>query len=131
MLAGLKPDIILDICSRAIAFYEYQSCQELNFRSLLQKSTEENYNSLKGQFDIVTRDLNHIIKVEKEKQKGFLAPKSVVLRLCITNNSILYTVALNELDLEKKKSMQLYSKYEDKSKQFQKLQVKEAYYFSI
>jgi hypothetical protein len=62
VLAGLKPDIILDICSRAIAFYEYQTSQELNFRSILQKSTEEKYNLLKGQYDIVTRDLNHIIK---------------------------------------------------------------------
>lgn len=62
VLAGLKPDSILDICSRAIAFYEYQTSQEIAFRSMLQKNTEDKYRSLKSQFDIVTRDLNHLMK---------------------------------------------------------------------
>lgn len=67
MLAGLKPDIILDICTRAIAFYEYQTSQELAFRSILQKSTQDKYKLLKGQFELMTRDLNHIIKGKKDK----------------------------------------------------------------
>ncbi|KAI7873457.1 uncharacterized protein EV154DRAFT_528076 [Mucor mucedo] len=71
VLAGLKPDIILDVCARAIAFYEYQTSQELAFRAVIQKSTQEKYN--------------------EEKQKEKIATK--------------------------------YSKLEDKTKQFQKLQV--------
>lgn len=62
MLAGLKPDIILDICTRAIAFYQYQTSQELTFRSILQKSTHDKYKLLKNQFELMNRDLNHIIK---------------------------------------------------------------------
>ncbi|GAA5809347.1 hypothetical protein MFLAVUS_002755 [Mucor flavus] len=100
VLAGLKPDNILDICSRAIAFYEYQTSQELSFQSLLQKNMQDKYRSLKSQFDIVTRDLNHIIKAEKEKHQDLI----------------------NEFEAEKSKSMQLYQKLQEKSKQFQKLQ---------
>lgn len=62
MLAGLKPEIILDICMRAVAFYEYQTSQEIAFRAMIQKNIQERYKVLKDQFDIATRDLNRIIK---------------------------------------------------------------------
>lgn len=101
VLAGLKPDIILDVCSRAIAFYEYQTSQELAFRSILQKNTEEKYNTLKSRFDLVTRDISHVLKVEKEKHKAISS----------------------DYQLEKKRSQQIYKKYEEKTKQFQKLKV--------
>lgn len=69
-MAGLKPEIVLDICTRAIAFYEYQTSQEILYRSMIQKSLEEKYSTLRDQFNIATRDLNHIIKAEKEKHLG-------------------------------------------------------------
>lgn len=47
---------------RAVAFYEYQTSQEIAFRATIQKSIQEKYKVLKDQFDIATRDLNHIIK---------------------------------------------------------------------
>lgn len=54
--------MIFDVCSRAISFYEYQTSQELAFKTMLQKNTQDKYNSIKSQFDLVTRDINHIIK---------------------------------------------------------------------
>lgn len=62
MLACLKPDIILDICARAIAFYEYQTSQELAFRSAVQKNTQNKYNELKNRSELMQRDLIHMIK---------------------------------------------------------------------
>lgn len=62
VLAGLKPEIILDISMRAVAFYEYQTSQEIAFRAMIQKNVQEKYKFLKDQFNIATRDLNHIIK---------------------------------------------------------------------
>lgn len=62
MLACLKPDIILDICARAIAFYEYQTSQELAFRSVVQKNTQNKYNELKNRSELMQRDLIHMIK---------------------------------------------------------------------
>ncbi|KAG2194022.1 hypothetical protein INT47_009913 [Mucor saturninus] len=100
VLAGLKPDIILDVCARAIAFYEYQTSQELAFRAVIQKSTQEKYNELRNKSELMQRDLIHMIKVEREKQKAII----------------------NDYETEKKKSQQIYSKLEDKTKQFQKLQ---------
>ncbi|CAO3688932.1 unnamed protein product [Rhizopus stolonifer] len=48
----------------------------------------------------MNRDLNHAVRVEKEKQAGILKEK----------------------ELEKKRSLQLSSQLEEKTKQFQKLQ---------
>ncbi|KAI8049785.1 uncharacterized protein B0P05DRAFT_438399, partial [Gilbertella persicaria] len=56
VLAGLKPEVILDICSRAIAFYEYQTSQELLYKSMMQKNVEDKYHALKDKFQMITRD---------------------------------------------------------------------------
>lgn len=72
MLAGLKPEVILDISGRAIAFYEYQLSQELCFKSILQSNIEQKYNTLKEQFNMMNRDLNHIIKGENEEWLEYL-----------------------------------------------------------
>ena len=47
---------------RAVAFYEYQTSQEIAFRAMIQKNVQEKYKILKDQFNIATKDLNHIIK---------------------------------------------------------------------
>jgi hypothetical protein len=47
---------------RAVAFYEYQTSQEIAFRAMIQKNVQEKYKILKDQYNIATRDLNHIIK---------------------------------------------------------------------
>lgn len=65
VLAGLKPDIIMDVCARAIAFYEYQTSQELAFRAVLQKSTQDKYNELKNKNELMQRDLIHMIRSKK------------------------------------------------------------------
>ncbi|CEP12193.1 hypothetical protein [Parasitella parasitica] len=100
VLAGLKPEIILDISMRAIAFYEYQTSQEIAFRSMIQKNIQEKYKMLKDQFNIATRDFTHINKVEKEKTMALM----------------------KDFEMEKLKSQQFAAKFEEKSKQFQKLQ---------
>ncbi|ORE22338.1 hypothetical protein BCV71DRAFT_172153 [Rhizopus microsporus] len=62
VLAGLKPEVILDISGRAIAFYEYQVSQELCFQSMLQSNMEDKYNSLREQYNMMNRDFNSILK---------------------------------------------------------------------
>ncbi|KAI7900326.1 uncharacterized protein BX663DRAFT_162996 [Cokeromyces recurvatus] len=109
ILAGLKPDIILDISMRAISFYEYQTSQELLYKSMIQKSIENKYHTLRDKFEITTRDLNHVINAEKKKQIALV----------------------KEFELEKLKSQQILGKLEEKSKQFQKLQVNRPPYYSF
>ncbi|KAI8338800.1 hypothetical protein EDC96DRAFT_523236 [Choanephora cucurbitarum] len=100
VLAGLKPEVILDISMRAIAFYEYQTSQEILYRSMLQKNLEDRYGALKEKFHMAMRDLNHVIKNEKEKQ----------------------TVLKRELEQEKSRCQNAVVKLEEKARQFQKLQ---------
>ncbi|CAO3630712.1 unnamed protein product [Mucor fragilis] len=85
---------------RAVAFYEYQTSQEIAFRATIQKSIQEKYKVLKDQFDIATRDLNHIIKAEKDK----------------------ITAVTKDFELERLKCQQITAKFDEKNKQFQKLQ---------
>ncbi|OAD78470.1 hypothetical protein PHYBLDRAFT_103576, partial [Phycomyces blakesleeanus NRRL 1555(-)] len=56
VLAGLRPDIVLDICSRAIAFYQYQTSQELCFRSMIQKNLEMKCTTLQAQLNDLIQD---------------------------------------------------------------------------
>ncbi|KAI8329192.1 hypothetical protein BD560DRAFT_416850 [Blakeslea trispora] len=100
VLAGLKPEVIMDISTRAIAFYEYQTSQEILYRSMLQKSLEEKYKLLREKFHMVVRDLNHVIKNEKDKQ----------------------TELKKELEQEKSKCQNAAAKLDEKAKHFQKLQ---------
>ncbi|KAI9472223.1 MAG: hypothetical protein EXX96DRAFT_653367 [Benjaminiella poitrasii] len=100
VLAGLKPDIILDIGMRAIAFYEYQTSQEILYRSMVQKAIENKYHHLKDKFEMTTRDLNHLVNVEKKKQIALM----------------------KDFEMEKLKSQQMLGKLEEKTRQFQKLQ---------
>ncbi|KAG2228650.1 hypothetical protein INT48_002961 [Thamnidium elegans] len=67
VLAGLKPDNILDICTRAIAFYEYQTSQELSFQSLLQKNLQDKYKSLKIEKE---KHQDLVNECESEKSKS-------------------------------------------------------------
>ncbi|KAI7867884.1 uncharacterized protein EV154DRAFT_531677 [Mucor mucedo] len=75
VLAGLKPDIILDVCARAIAFYEYQTSQELAFRAVIQKSTQEKYNEEKQKEKIATK----YSKLE-DKTNSFKSYRSICLK---------------------------------------------------
>ncbi|KAI8979367.1 hypothetical protein BDF20DRAFT_1000695 [Mycotypha africana] len=99
VLAGLKPEVILDITSRAIAFFDYQQSQEVLYQTLLQKNIQEKYIALKHKFNMHTRDSNQIVKAEKDKQ----------------------TALMKDFESEKAKLKQVHFKLEEKSRQFQKL----------
>ncbi|GAN05390.1 E3 ubiquitin-protein ligase CCNB1IP1 [Mucor ambiguus] len=119
VLAGLKPEIILDICMRAVAFYEYQTSQEIAFRAMIQKNIQEKYKVLKDQFDIATRDLNHIIK-------GIMGTGLISAYVVEVNHDIAFWQwrrrRLRDFELEKLKCQQIMAKFDEKNKQFQKLQ---------
>ena len=41
VLAGLRPETVIEICSRALSFWTYQLSQEASFQSLLYKNLDE------------------------------------------------------------------------------------------
>ncbi|KAI8885685.1 hypothetical protein K501DRAFT_179197 [Backusella circina FSU 941] len=110
VLAGLRPETIMDICSRAISFYEYQASQEINYRALLQKKNEAKFNMLYEEYKLATRELNYVLKGKSQNNK--------FLRLT------------KELESERRKNQELDLKFQEKSKQFQKLQVIVLFIFS-
>ncbi|CAB5395767.1 unnamed protein product [Rhizophagus irregularis] len=41
VLSGLRPDLVVEICSRALSFWTYQTTQEACFQEMLYKNLEE------------------------------------------------------------------------------------------
>lgn len=52
----------MDICSRAISFYYYQSSQELCYRAMFQQHLERKCNALQEQLQNAVRDGERAIK---------------------------------------------------------------------
>jgi len=48
----------MEICTRAISFWTYQTAQEARFQEMTQKSTEDKLGSLEKQLQKMTRDVN-------------------------------------------------------------------------
>ncbi|KAI8056265.1 hypothetical protein BDF22DRAFT_617920 [Syncephalis plumigaleata] len=58
VLAGLKPDIIADICQRALSFWSYQMMQELNYQAMLIKAQDRKYRQLEEQMNTTITSRN-------------------------------------------------------------------------
>src|SRR5579859_6153778 len=64
VLSGLRPDLIVEICSRALSFWTYQTTQESCFQEMLYKNLEEKYTQLEKQVQGVMRDAQSEITCE-------------------------------------------------------------------
>ena len=52
----------MDISSRALAFYQYQTSQELSYKTIMYQSLESKYTTLQDQLRDTIRDSNRVIK---------------------------------------------------------------------
>ena len=100
ILAGMHPDIILDICQRALRFWTYQVEQEAFVQSSLMKKVESRYAQIEQQLQTAMHRTH--VEVGKWKQKVHELQKS--------------------LDQERQRNQELGSQYTDKQRQLQKLQ---------
>ncbi|EJD53762.1 hypothetical protein AURDEDRAFT_53520 [Auricularia subglabra TFB-10046 SS5] len=99
VLSGLAPSIILEICSRAIAFWSYQIHQEQAFQQAVLKNATEKSNQMQKQLDNVIREAN-------------------------TELSLLNTKVTNverELEMERRKVRELQESSREKDKEYAKL----------
>ncbi|CAG8485649.1 8911_t:CDS:2 [Gigaspora rosea] len=55
-LSGLRPDTIMEICSRALSFWTYQTTQENCFQEMLYRGLEDKYSELEKQVQVLIRD---------------------------------------------------------------------------
>ncbi|KAI9321253.1 hypothetical protein BX666DRAFT_1849807, partial [Dichotomocladium elegans] len=101
VLAGLRPDVIMDIASRAIALYDYQLSQEICYRAMARQNLESRCSSLEDQLRAVKRDASRALKTEKQR----------------------FDELMREQEQEKRRSHELQIQLQEKTRQFKKLQV--------
>ncbi|XP_047134440.1 E3 ubiquitin-protein ligase CCNB1IP1 isoform X1 [Hydra vulgaris] len=101
ILAGLKPEIIMEIASRAIAFWTYQSHQEKLFHEYSSNKNKESRNKLEHYYEQLVNKLQAEIK-------------SVKVDL---------TSKMKELSETKQRFNEISEQHQEKSRQHQKLQI--------
>ncbi|TKA68538.1 hypothetical protein B0A49_06711, partial [Cryomyces minteri] len=67
VLSGLSPGIIMECAGRGLAFYSYQTTQEIVYQEFLAKSLTEKYSTLSSQMDKIINDANAEITNLREK----------------------------------------------------------------
>ncbi|KAI0734979.1 hypothetical protein C8Q72DRAFT_335315 [Fomitopsis betulina] len=101
VLSGLNPTIILEICSRAMSFWQYQVHQEASFQNAVYRNVNEKNAQLQKQLDNVIREANGEIS--------------------LLNNKL--TELERDLELERRKAAGLQDSLKDRDKEYQKLKV--------
>ncbi|KAG9294629.1 hypothetical protein G9A89_008108 [Geosiphon pyriformis] len=101
VLSGLRPDIVMEICTRALSFWTYQTTQEACFQEILYKNLEEKYTQIEKNLQGVMRDAQAEINTLSDRVSALQ----------------------KDIELEKRKSHDLSEQLQEKGRQFSKLQV--------
>jgi len=101
VLSGLRPDIIVEICSRSLSFWTYQTTQEAYFQKMLYKNLQEKCSQLEKQMQSVIRDAQEEITSLKSKIQAIQ----------------------KDLELEKNRNHDFAEQLQEKTRQFSKLQI--------
>ncbi|KAJ7781538.1 hypothetical protein B0H16DRAFT_1498731 [Mycena metata] len=99
VLSGLTPSIILEICSRAISFWQYQTHQENSFQQAVVRNVNDKNAQLQKQLENVVREANGEINL--------LSNKNAELE--------------RDLELERRKVRDLQDATRERDKEYQKL----------
>ncbi|RMY53743.1 hypothetical protein D0863_13852 [Hortaea werneckii] len=70
VLSGLSPSIIMECAGRGLAFYSYQTTQEIVYQEFLARSLTDKYSSLSAHLDKVIHEANSEITGLREKLAG-------------------------------------------------------------
>ncbi|KAJ3867092.1 hypothetical protein EV359DRAFT_35179 [Lentinula novae-zelandiae] len=103
VLSGLTPSIILEICSRAIAFWQYQIHQENSFQQAVLRNLNDKNSQLQKQLDNVVREANGEISLLNNKAADLE----------------------RDLEVERRKVRDLQDGTREREKEYQKLKVQE------
>ncbi|KAG2339874.1 hypothetical protein BDR05DRAFT_938474 [Suillus weaverae] len=72
VLSGLSPSLIMEICSRALSFWQYQVHQENSFQQAVIRNLNDKQAQLQKQLDNVIREANGEINLLSNKVAGIL-----------------------------------------------------------
>ncbi|KAJ1958494.1 cyclin B1 interacting protein 1, E3 ubiquitin protein ligase [Dipsacomyces acuminosporus] len=67
ILAGLPPQTIMDICSRALSFWFYQNAQELAYQKALVQAEQERAKAAELRASVSVNQIAEKLKATKEK----------------------------------------------------------------
>ncbi|KAF9557308.1 hypothetical protein EC968_007693 [Mortierella alpina] len=75
ILSGLSPEVIMEICTRAISFWTYQTAQEAKFQEMAQRTLEDKLGLVEKQLQRMTREVNVELnglqeELEQERRKS-------------------------------------------------------------
>ncbi|KAF9514161.1 hypothetical protein BS47DRAFT_1295397 [Hydnum rufescens UP504] len=102
ILSGLSPSIILEICSRAMSFWQYQIHQESSFQQAVLRNVNERNAQMQKQLENVVREAN--------SELGLLNNKVAGLE--------------RDLEVERRKNREFVESTKDKDAEYQKIKVR-------
>ncbi|KAI0643759.1 hypothetical protein C8Q79DRAFT_914723 [Trametes meyenii] len=102
VLSGLNPTIVLEICSRALSFWQYQIHQEYSFQQALYRSVTEKNAQLEKRLENVVREANGEISL-------------------LTNKM---TELERDLEAERRKTATMQDSLKESEKEYHKLKVR-------
>ncbi|KAG0639185.1 hypothetical protein HOY80DRAFT_964424 [Tuber brumale] len=80
VLSGLSPSIIIEICTRGLAFWTYQVTQEIFYQEHLAKSLRARGTEIQGENEKIVRDANAEISALRNKIAGMRAVEDELRR---------------------------------------------------
>ncbi|KAG0350660.1 cyclin B1 interacting protein 1, E3 ubiquitin protein ligase [Podila minutissima] len=100
ILSGLRPEVIMEICTRALSFWTYQTSQEAKYQEMTQKNLEDKLSVFEKQHQRMSREMNVELTAFRE-----------------TVGSL-----QRDLEQEKRKAMALSEQVEERTRQLSRLQ---------
>ncbi|KZS98058.1 hypothetical protein SISNIDRAFT_547067 [Sistotremastrum niveocremeum HHB9708] len=115
VLSGLSPSLILEICGRAIAFWQYQIHQENSYQQALVRSVNDRVAQLQKQLENVVREANSEIGLMNSKISGALS------LICMYAPERHCPATERDLENERRRNREYQEALRDKDKEYQKL----------
>ncbi|XP_054713338.1 E3 ubiquitin-protein ligase CCNB1IP1-like [Uloborus diversus] len=100
VLAGQRPEIIFEVCSRAIAFWTYQVHQEIMFQEYIATKSKERSTQLEKYYENILQKTKNELETMKQQQEA----------------------NKKEVEAFKRKNAELSEKLKERVRQHQKLQ---------
>ncbi|KAG0028547.1 cyclin B1 interacting protein 1, E3 ubiquitin protein ligase [Podila clonocystis] len=105
ILSGLRPEVIMEICTRGLSFWTYQTSQEAKYQEMTQKNLEDKLSVVEKQHQWMTREMNAELTgmpIYLIWRRGFPLQR--------------------DLEQEKRKAIELSEQVEEKTRQLSRLQ---------
>ncbi|WEW56854.1 hypothetical protein PRK78_002309 [Emydomyces testavorans] len=115
VLSGLDPNTIMECAGRALAFWTYQTAQEIFYQEYLGKNLTDKYTALNKQMDKVIHDANSEMSTLHQRIEGMLTETVSIYPLEGAVPLTIIDLKISQEQLQKK-NQELVELYRDKNK---------------